>query len=82
MIRVVADTHALVWALANDPRLSPAARAAFAPPGNDTVGVSSISVAELLIWGRSRACLLERWPASSLYSELPRGRSRRFPSAS
>jgi PIN domain nuclease of toxin-antitoxin system len=48
MIRVVADTHALVWALANDSRLSPAARAAFSPGGNDTVGVSSISLAELL----------------------------------
>ena len=48
MIRVVADTHALVWALANDPRLSPAARTALAPGGNDTVGVSSISFAEVL----------------------------------
>jgi hypothetical protein len=34
VIRVVADTHALVWALANAPRLSPAARAAFVPTGS------------------------------------------------
>jgi PIN domain nuclease of toxin-antitoxin system len=48
MIRVVADTHALVWALYQDARLSPAARVAFAPADGDTVGLSTISLVEVL----------------------------------
>ncbi len=48
MIRAVADTHALVWALFGDERLSPAARSVFEADGDTQIAVSSISLAEIL----------------------------------
>jgi hypothetical protein len=39
----VADTHALVWALLGDDRLSPAARAALSVTGNDQIRASNIN---------------------------------------
>jgi PIN domain nuclease of toxin-antitoxin system len=48
MIVAVADTHALVWALLGDARLSPAARAALSVTGNDQVAVSAISLVEIV----------------------------------
>lgn len=48
MILAVADTHALVWALFGDARLSAAARTALTVSGEDKVGVSAISLAEIV----------------------------------
>jgi PIN domain nuclease of toxin-antitoxin system len=48
MIVAVADTHALIWALMGDPRLSHAARSAMSVAGTDSVGVSAISLVEIL----------------------------------
>lgn len=42
MVVAVADTHALIWALLGDPRLSPAARAFMSVEGTDSIGVSAI----------------------------------------
>lgn len=49
MIRAVADTHALVWYIHSDPRMSPAARAAMddAAAAGDEIAVSSISFVEM-----------------------------------
>jgi PIN domain nuclease of toxin-antitoxin system len=46
--RLLVDTHALLWWLADDPALSPAARAAIADPANEPL-VSSASVWEIAI---------------------------------
>jgi len=48
MIVAVADTHALVWALLGDARLSPAARAALTVTGSDQVAVSAITLVEIV----------------------------------
>jgi PIN domain nuclease of toxin-antitoxin system len=45
-VRLLLDTHALVWWLAGDARLSPAARDAIADPGNDAF-VSAASAWEV-----------------------------------
>lgn len=47
MIVAVADTHALVWALMGDARLSPAARAALTVSATDQIAVSAISLVEI-----------------------------------
>lgn len=50
MLRAVADTHTVIWYLYDDPRLSPAARAAFeeAAAAGDQVGFSAIVLAEIV----------------------------------
>lgn len=48
MIVAVADTHAIVWALLGDARLSPAARAAMTVSAGDQVGISAISLVEIM----------------------------------
>ncbi len=50
MIAFVADTHALIWYLFNDPRLSTKARKAIADAADAglEIGISSISVAEIV----------------------------------
>ena len=50
MIRAVADTHAVIWYIFNDSRLSPVARAVLeqAASAGDQIGVSSISLAEMI----------------------------------
>lgn len=50
MIVAVADTHAVVWYLANDPRLSTPARNAFADAAQngDTVAISAITLVEIV----------------------------------
>lgn len=50
MIAAVADTHALLWYLWDDARLSVAARQAFeeAASAGDAIGVSSITLVEVL----------------------------------
>ncbi len=50
MLRAVADTHTVIWYLYDDPRLSPAARAAFeeAAAASDQVGFSAIVLAEIV----------------------------------
>jgi PIN domain nuclease of toxin-antitoxin system len=47
MIVAVADTHALVWALMGDARLSPAARVALTVSATDQIAVSAISLVEI-----------------------------------
>jgi PIN domain nuclease of toxin-antitoxin system len=48
IIVAVADTHALIWAVLADSRLSPAARASMTVGGTDSVGVSAISLIEIV----------------------------------
>lgn len=50
MIRAVADTHAVIWYLFNDPRLSRTARIAIeeAAAAGDMVAFSSITLAEIV----------------------------------
>jgi PIN domain nuclease of toxin-antitoxin system len=47
MIVAVADTHALIWALLGDNRLSPAARAVMTVSASDQIGISAISLVEI-----------------------------------
>ena len=47
-MRLLLDTHVALWAVADDPRLSPAARVLIADPGNE-VFVSAASVWEIAI---------------------------------
>ena len=50
MLKAVADTHALLWYLQNDPRLSQTANQIFddADTAGDQIGISSISLAEIV----------------------------------
>ena len=50
MIRAVADTHAVVWYLYNDPRLSPKARTYFedAAAAGDQIACSTITLVEIV----------------------------------
>jgi PIN domain nuclease of toxin-antitoxin system len=48
--RLLADTHALLWWLSDDPALSGAAREAIADPSNDVL-VSAASIWEIAIKG-------------------------------
>src|SRR5260370_1180742 len=50
MLIAVVDTHAILWHLYRDARLSSAARRTIesAAPGRDTIGLSTISLAEVL----------------------------------
>lgn len=52
-LRAVADTHAVIWYLYDDPHLSPAARKLIedAVVAGDQVGVSAITLAEILYLG-------------------------------
>jgi PIN domain nuclease of toxin-antitoxin system len=52
-MRLLLDSHALLWWLDDDPRLGPAASSAIADPATD-VHVSSVSIAELTIKIRLR----------------------------
>lgn len=45
-MKLLLDTHALLWALADSPRLSPRARSAIADPENDKI-VSAVSAFEI-----------------------------------
>ena len=67
MIAAIADTHATVWYLFDDPRLSRSAREAFqqAVVSGDKVGVSAISLAEIVY-----LCEKGRIPANSLEGTL------------
>lgn len=65
MVRLVADTHALVWYLFDDPRLSPPARDALiaADESGEAIGVSSISLVEIVYLvekGRLQPGVLDR----------------------
>ncbi len=65
MIRLVADTHALIWYLYSDPRLSPVAGSSMdaADAAGDQIGLSSISLVEILYLsekGRIHPQALER----------------------
>jgi|SRR5579875_1022406 len=53
MLRSVADTHALIWYLYDDPRLSTPARTEFeaAAANGDVIGLSVISLAEIVYLG-------------------------------
>ena len=72
MFQAVADTHALIWYVYADSRLSPAARAAFdqAVAESGQIGFSSISLVEIVYLiekGRVKAETLDR-----LLSEIER----------
>ena len=54
-MRILLDTHILLWWLADDQRLPGPIRAAVADGGN-SVYVSAISVAEIAITGHSESC--------------------------
>ena len=81
----VADTHAVVWYVFNDPRLSPGARQVLeqAMANNDLVGVASISLAEIVYLidkGRIHGATLTRVVAAlgrrrSVLGEVPFTRS-------
>ena len=60
-IQSIADTHALIWYLFNDPQLSHAARDAFshAAENGSRVGVSSISLAEIVYLQEKRRIPVE-----------------------
>jgi PIN domain nuclease of toxin-antitoxin system len=65
MIRAVADTHAVVWYLYDDPRLSETARATIeaAAASGEQVAFSSITLAEIVYLaerGRIRSETLDR----------------------
>ncbi|MCI0390708.1 MAG: PIN domain-containing protein [Acidobacteria bacterium] len=65
MSACVADTHALIWYVLNDPRLSPAAQSAMqsAAAAGDSVFVPSISLVEIIYLiekGRFPQALLQR----------------------
>lgn len=67
MIVSIADTHAVIWYLFDDPRLSRSAREAFerAAVSGDKVGVSAISLAEIVY-----LCEKGRIPANTLENTL------------
>ncbi|HEY83745.1 MAG TPA: type II toxin-antitoxin system VapC family toxin [Chloroflexi bacterium] len=50
MMLAIADTHAIIWYLLNDPRLSTTARAIFddAVTRSDPVGIPAISIVEIV----------------------------------
>ena len=50
-MNLLLDTHVVLWFLANDPKLSPAARAAIIDPGN-VRWVSPISLVEIALKNR------------------------------
>lgn len=49
-MHAIADTHALIWYLLNDPRLSPAAKAVFttAAAQGQPIGIPTISIIEII----------------------------------
>lgn len=49
-MHAIADTHALIWYLLNDPRLSPAVRAVFtgAAAQSQFIGIPTISIVEVI----------------------------------
>lgn len=58
-VKLVLDTHALVWAAEDSPRLGKAARAALAGLARDSIGISALSLLELAMQiarGRLRVC--------------------------
>ncbi len=58
-MKLVLDTHALVWAAEDSPRLGKAARTALAGLVRDAVGISALSLLELAMLiarGRLRVC--------------------------
>jgi len=81
MLRAVADTHAVIWYLYDDPRLSALARAVFeeAAAAGDQIGFSTITLAEIVylsekgrlhsqVFGRLLAALDQ---SASVLRELP-----------
>lgn len=50
MVTAVADTHAVIWYLANDPRLSTTAKAAFedAAQNGEQIAISAITLVEVV----------------------------------
>ena len=47
-MKILPDTHVIIWALTNDPQLSPQARALITDPGN-MVFVSAVSLWEIAL---------------------------------
>ncbi|MGH3959146.1 type II toxin-antitoxin system VapC family toxin [Mycobacterium sp.] len=72
-MRGLLDTHILLWALADDPKLSPAHRAMIAEPDNEFF-VSAIAVAEVSI-----KTSLGKLKASGFYESLREADFRELP---
>ncbi len=85
MIQVIADTHAIIWYLFNDSRLSKPARDEFERVANegDQVGFSTITLAEIVYLsekGRIKSDALARLLSiiddpNSLLAEIPLDRT-------
>ena len=65
-MRILLDTHTIVWVMNDDPRLSPAARSAVASPANP-VFASAAS-----IWEAATKFRLGRFPQAALLVDNPR----------
>ena len=75
MLRGVADTHAAIWYLFGDPRLSPAAKAFIdraAAEGNE-IGLSSITLAEIVYLSEKRRIPGETFTRFLAALDLPDG---------
>jgi PIN domain nuclease of toxin-antitoxin system len=84
VILAVSDTHALIWYVEADPRLSPAAKAIFdaASAAGDLVAVSSISLVEMVYLGEkgrinpaTLALILDFFNLKEVLFEVPVDRS-------
>ncbi len=66
MIYAIADIHGLIWYLTKSPRLSKDARDAFvhAETSGLTIGVSAISIVEIVYLIEKVELLKKRWPCS------------------
>lgn len=73
MIRAVADTHAMLWYLYDDPRLSQAARELMdaADAAGDQIAISSITLAELVYLVEKGRIASEAWQRVIAIVEQP-----------
>lgn len=60
-MRLVLDTHALVWWLTDDPKLSQTAAAAISDPGNEVVTSAASG------WEMATKARLQRWPEAQIF---------------
>jgi PIN domain nuclease of toxin-antitoxin system len=80
MIQAVADTHALLWYLYADPRLSKTAKTAIdsANQTGDKIGVSSISLIEIAYLAEKGRVSTTAFDRIVALLNLPTGFSKRF----
>jgi PIN domain nuclease of toxin-antitoxin system len=77
-VNLLLDTHVLLWALTDDPRLKPAARRAIVDPAN-VVYVSATSALELAIKSALGKVHLPASPAQWLPAEIERSEFTELP---